>query len=461
MKYLLFLLPLLSWSCKSIHIPEPVVERMDPPMPVLAISHINVPIEIDLQSQLREVEKSLPKSFEGKQEQCEGVSFTYKFLREPIDFQLKQTSLYYEVDGKFELKLNYCPKCHELWNENGSCAVPRISASCGVGEPMRRVKVGYNTTVSITDSYTFNTETKLKKFDVLDPCEITIFKYDATNQVEKQVKGQLQSLEKDIDRQIESVDIRSSIKDVWRKLEEPIDLSGYGLLYLKPKSMALSPVSFNSMNKRSELTAQLTLEPFITTNKEQTIYSDLPKQVKYIAGQGYALNILVKASYDSINKIMNKDLRGYKIPFKGKEIIVDSLQILGNQEQKLIIQVCFSGSKNGVFFLVGTPFITEDQFFILSDLSYDINSKNVLLKSAKWIFDKRILEELNKSAKYDLNPLLKETKNSITQQLNTELDKGVFLSGTVDKLAVSGIQLGSSGFFLTTEVLGNLKLKMK
>jgi len=461
MKYILFLLPIFIWSCKSIDIPEPIVEQVDPPIPTLPLSQINVPIEIDLQSQLKNVEKSLPKSFEGKQEQCEGVSFAYRFIREPINFQLKKTSLYYEVDGKFELKLNYCPKCHSLWDENGSCTVPRIYASCGVGEPMRRVKVGYNTNVSISDSYSFNTETKLKVFDVLDPCEITVFKYDATSQVEKQVKSQLQSLERDIDKQIESVDIRSSIKDVWRQLEEPMDLSGYGFLYLKPKSMSLSPVTFDATNKRAELTAELTAEPYITTNKEQTYYSDLPKQAKYTKGNGYALNILVKASYDSINKLMNKDLMGYKIPFNGKEIIVDSLHILGNQEQKLIIQVYFSGSKKGVFFLVGTPMITEDQFFILTNLEYDLNSKSVLLKTAKWMFDKRILEELNKSAKYDLNPLLTETKTTITQQLNSKLDEGVFLSGTVDRLTVSGIQLGTAGFFLTTEVSGNLKLKMK
>jgi hypothetical protein len=225
--------------------------------------------------------------------------------------------------------------------------------------------------------------------------------------------------------------------------------------------MSLSPVTFDAVNKRAEVTAELTAEPFITTNREQAVYSDLPKQAKYTKGQGYALNILVKASYDSINKIMNKDLMGYKIPFNGKEIVVDSLHILGNQEQKLIIQVYFSGSKRGEFFLVGTPLITDDQFFVLTNLAYDLNSKSVLLKTAKWMFDKRILEELNKSAKYDLNPLLNETKNTITQQLNSKLDEGVFLTGTVDRLAVSSIQLGTSGFFLTTEVSGNLKLKMK
>jgi len=461
MKYLLFYLPLLICSCKSIDIPEPTVEMIDPPLPALSVSKITVPIEIDLRSKLNEVEKSLPLSFDGKQEQCEGVSFSYKFIREPLNFQLTKTGLYYEVDGKFELKLNYCPKCHSLWEEKGTCAVPRIYASCGVGEPMRRVKVGYNTTVSITNAYAFNAETKLKRFDVIDPCEITVFKYDATSQVEKQVKHQLQSLEKDIDRQIESVDIRSSIKDVWRQLEEPMNLNDYGFLFLKPKTIALSSVTFDAVNKRAELSAELTAEPYITTNKEQTIYSALPNQTKYTPSQGYAMNILVKASYDSINRIMNKNFIGYKMPYNGKEINVDSLHILGNKEQKLIIQVYFSGSKKGEFYLVGTPFITDDQFFVLTDLEYDINSKSVLLKTAKWMFDKRILEELNKSAKYDLNPLLNETKTTITNQLNSQLDEGVFLSGTVNRLAVSSIQLGVKGFFLTTEVSGYMKLKMK
>jgi len=461
LNFFLLLLTAFLWSCKTIDIPTPVLEQSEPKPIPRSISYINVPIEIDLQQQLKDVEKSLPKTFEGKQEACEGVSFSYKFIREPIDFQAKKSSLYYEVMGKFELKLNYCPKCHSLWDEKGSCTVPRIYASCGVGEPMRRVKVAYNTTVSITDSYNFNTETRLKLFNVLDPCEITVFKYDATSEVEKQVKVQLQALEKDIDKQIESVDLRSSIKDVWHQLEEPMDLSGYGFLYLKPKSLALSPVSFDPENNRAEMTAELTAEPFISTNSEKEVYTELPKQSKFTNGQGYNLNILVKASYDSINQLMNKQLMGYKIPLKGKEIIIDSLHILGNQAHKLVIQVSFSGTKKGVFFLVGTPKITEDQYFVLSDLVYDLTSKSILLKTASWLFDSRIIDELNKTAKYDLTPLLTETKQTITTQLNTQLDKGVFLSGTVDKLTVSDIQLGTTDFYLNTQVSGNLKLKMK
>lgn len=448
-------------SCKTIDISRPSVSMVDTGVVDLAPSYINIPVEIDLTSQLNEVEKSLPKQFVGKQEQCEGVSFSYKFLREPIGFQLKSNALYYEVDGKFELKLNYCPKCHEWWDDKGSCTVPRIYASCGSGEPMRRVKVAYSTTVSITDSYRFNTNTKLKKFELLDPCEITVFKYDATSLVEKQVREQLESMEKDIDKQIEAVDIRSSLQDVWKQLEDPMNLSGYGLLYLNPKSMALSPVRFETNSKMATLHAQLIVQPLISTNEITQQRTALPNQSTYKSGDGFELAISVKASYDSINKLMNQSIKGMDIPFKNKHIVIDSVHVLGQQNQKLLVEVCFSGSKKGVFFLVGQPEITPEQHFMMRDIAYDLNSKSVLLKTAKWLFDKRILEEIRKAADYDLNPLLQETKVSINQQLNTTLTQGVFLSGKVDQLSVSNIILGATDFYMMTRVSGNVKLKMK
>lgn len=461
MKLLVCLLLFVLCSCKTIDIAKPILSSPDTSLLVLPPSYINIPVEIDLTSQLKEVEKSLPKQFEGKQEQCEGVSFSYKFIREPIDFQLKPSSLYYEVDGKFELKLNYCPKCHELWDDKGSCTVPRIYASCGSGEPMRKVRVAYSTNISITEGYRFNTSTKLKKFDVLDPCEITVFKYDATSEVEKQVRVQLEALEKDIDKQIEGVDIRSSLQDVWKQLEEPMDLSGYGLLYLNPKSMALSPVSFENNPKKATLNALLTVQPMISTNRIILQRTSLPNQTPYKNSDGFQLAISVKASYDSINKLMNQSMMGMDIPFKNKHLIIDSLQVLGQQDQKLLVEVHFSGSKRGVFYLVGRPSLTPEQHFVMLDVAYDLNSKSVLLKTTKWLFDKRILEELSKAADYDLNPLLQETKVSINQQLNTALAEGVFLSGKVDQLSVSNIILGPNDFYMMTQVSGNMKLKMK
>ena len=460
-KYLIFFVPLFIGSCKSIDIEQPLINESDPLIHQQKESTLHIPIEIGLQNQLKEVEKTLPLSFHGQDEQCEGISFSYKFIREPIRFHLNPASLDYEIDGKFELKLNYCPKCQELWTTKGTCIIPRLYASCGFEEPMRRVRIGYNTAISLTDQYAFHSDTKLTSFKIIDPCEISVFKYDATSQVEKQVIGELKALEKDIDKQIESINISSYIKEVWKQLEQPIDLSGYGLLYLKPNSLALSPVLLDEKNHQAHVTAQLGVKPVISTNKETLETHPLPKQSDYTNGQRFHLSTLVKASYDSINKRMNHELMGYKIPIKKRVLIIDSLFAIGNYEQKLIVKVYFSGSRKGVFYLSGSPLITEDQCVVLSNMEYDLNTKSILLKTARWLFDKRILELLTHASKFDLKPILNQTKTSITQNINTTIDDGIFLSGDIQNLSLYNLQLGTTGFFVDTEVSGNLKLKIK
>ena len=62
-------------------------------------STIYLPIKINLQPYFNETEKSLPKTFNGKEDNCSGVSYSYKFTRNPIEFEGKGDYMYYEVDG--------------------------------------------------------------------------------------------------------------------------------------------------------------------------------------------------------------------------------------------------------------------------------------------------------------------------------------------------------------------------
>jgi hypothetical protein len=94
-------------------------------------------------------------------------------------------------------------------------------------------------------------------------------------------------------------------------------------------------------------------------------------------------------------------------------------------------------------------------------MEYDLNTKSILLKTARWLFDKRILELLTHASKFDLKPILNQTKTSITQNINTTIDDGIFLSGDIQNLSLYNLQLGTTGFFVDTEVSGNLKLKIK
>ena len=94
-------------SCKAIEtaVPENFVE----PYPALnsEVSAITIPVEIDLSSYLKAAEKEIPKSYSGKNEQCEGVSTAYSIKRDEIKFSGSGNKIGYELGGQLKLKINY------------------------------------------------------------------------------------------------------------------------------------------------------------------------------------------------------------------------------------------------------------------------------------------------------------------------------------------------------------------
>ena len=223
--------------------------------------------------------------------------------------------IYLVILHHHELKLNYCPKCHGLFDEKGTCVVPRVNAECGTKDPLS-VKVGYKTEISLNKKCQFESSTSLSKFDLLDPCIITLFKYDATSEVKKQVKAELKQLEEDIDKQIEAIDIRSDLKSTWKELQEPIAIDGYGFLYINPTVASVSDLTF-SKNKVA-VDINLKVAPMVSTETLQLKVQPLPDLKEFKKTKGIQMGIDISASYDSLSSIANKELRGKELKFKRK-----------------------------------------------------------------------------------------------------------------------------------------------
>jgi len=251
---------LLFTRCGKIEpaAPETIVEEV--PILVQKESSVYMPIKINLQPYLNDAENSLATTFNGNDQNCSGVSYSYKFTRNPIQFEGMGDYLYYEVDGKYSLNLNYCPECTSLFDDEGTCIIPRIYVSCGVGEPMRRVSVGYTTKFSISPDFKFKTTTELRKFETIDPCEFTIFKYDATDRLRLEVLTVLQELEKDIDEQMASMDIRSEIIKTWDLLAKPTSLGKYGFIRINPKAISLGDIQFDNLKWENHFVAKFNSE---------------------------------------------------------------------------------------------------------------------------------------------------------------------------------------------------------
>jgi hypothetical protein len=331
-----------------------------------------------------------------------------------------------------------------------------------VGEPKRRVHISYKSKIGITENFELKSQTKLNEFTLIDPCEITVFRYDATPTIEKEVRASLVQLEREVDRQLASAPMRSTMIDVWKALQEPIIVEPYGYFYLRPQQLGIENLTLKNEGQKAYFTTQMVAQPLFSTNAIDLPKSRLPKNTPQLnAAKTSVFNLRTVASYDSINRFLLRDFDTQQIKITNKKYInIDKVQILGPQGERLVLSVQFSGTKKGTLYLVVQPYIDLQQHLRIREVDYELRTKSVLLHSAKWMLNSKLKEQLTANVDVDLSPLLSESKAAIEQQINGEITKGVWLQGKIDELSVQNLLLTTGFLVVDLRLTGVLKLKI-
>lgn len=422
-------------------------------------STIHIPIEVNLKPFLQDAEKQTPKKFADEKQQCEGISFAYQLERNPLEFNGLDNQLLLELSGKYAIKINYCPTCTGIFSEKENCIIPRVYASCGVNEPMRRIKVSTSTALSVSKDYKIDANTSLKEIVTEDKCEITIFKYDATKKLVEEMEKALKGVTADIDKKIEQTDLKKEVQKIWKELNNSIVIPSVGYFYLSPKSLAISSPNFS--NDKLNFTVSVNALPKVTLEEKKITPTPLPDLNSATSEKGFEISLAIQGSYNSINNLLAQNLNGKEIQLKKEKIKIDSVLILGATNQKLSFKVHFSGKRSGVMYFAGTPtFDKEKQIISFPDMDFDIDSKNKLLKSAAWLFDDLITSKIRESAVYDLSKDLTTNKKTIEKELNRELDKGIYMETKLKSIRIDQIIPLKDELWIVTNLEGELGIKL-
>lgn len=449
----------LSACRTTIEPTAPVVTEQRAPLPEQPLSTLVLPISVKLTDYYKMADEQVPYTFDGGEQHCEDVSYSYHFVRDPMVLSANERSVDIKVSGKYRIKMNYCPSCTDLFSDDPHCVIPRIYFSCGYGEPMRRMKLGYHTDIELTPDYGLSTTTKLTELKAIDPCEVTVFAYDATDQLLTEVRKSLQSLAKDIDKQLSGISFKKEATQLWKEAATPIEIPGYGYISMQPVSIKLT----NPLIQNNVLNTTLILEArpnFTTAKPVETNVPPLPPLHITPTTPGDTLELFadLHLSYDSISSLSNRYVKGTKLTIKKKDIILDSVRIAGASDQKLVFKVGFSGDKKGILYITGKPvFNKELQQIELTETDFDIDTKSALLNTAEWLFSDKILEEITKSSKQDLTPQLAQLIDEINKSLLYEYE-GFTLSGKVSELLVDQVYPETDRLIVRVAARGTLQL---
>ena len=128
---------------------------------------------------------------------------------------------------------------------------------------------------------------------------------------------------------------------------------------------------------------------------------------------------------------------GQKFSFQdGKyNVEVTSIELYGNEE-KLVIKTGLKGSLNGAIFFKGVPYYNPiDKSLSLKNFDYDLNTSNLLHKTAAWMFQGKLKKNMENAFVFPIGEQIEQNRKEIQSYLaSNKVAKGVTLSGKIDNV---------------------------
>jgi hypothetical protein len=453
-----FLLPLFFFSVSLFAQTTSTGLKIDS----LPESRIDIPIQVNLKPIYALAEKNVDTVFTSPnypdgwvQSGC-ASRYKYHFRRSPLIMSMQGTTLdlgftgYYQIIGSTRTCIS------------GVVITPWTPACrCGFDEGERKVSVGFTSTFRLHPDFVLNSTIIRKEPVPLDKCSVCFWGQDITNEVMNGLKEELDASRRIMEENYRNINLKPWMQYAWNMLNDVYAIPSLGYFTLHPKKLRMQNI--NAQNDLLSINIGITATPVVSFEKPdvpQTIIPDLTT-----ANNPGGFNIYLEAAlqYDSLSKVLNGYLAGKRFDvaeglFK-KHIIVQNADVWGDTLGNLLIRLDFTGSFDGSVNFTGKPvYDTAKKSIEVQDLDYDLKTKNLLLKTAKWLFNKRIIGELKKYTSFDLSQYYDTASLAMNDWLNREWTRGIRGSGTVSELKLTDVYALPQHLLIRSNCVGRLSV---
>lgn len=236
--------------------------------------------------------------------------------------------------------------------------------------------------------------------------------------------------------------------ETWFKLI-PIEL------YATEAVLQTDKITMN-MGLKCTMQTMVGQEPKNTFNKDEIIL----KPVSRIPNKAI-ISIAAVSTYKSASRIVTNNFKNQEFGSRNKKVTVQKVE-LWEKDGQLIIALDLLGSINGSIYLTGYPIyntVTQEIFF--DQLNYILNTKSVLMKSANWLLEGKILRSIQENCRYSITENLTEGKASLENYLtNYSPAKGIYVNGTINDIEFERMEITSKAMIAFIETSGEISIKI-
>lgn len=435
---LLILLSIAATGCSSSK-KTTSTETPGRSLPALPVSQINIPIKIYMRPLLAVMDSTTAKEFTNEKwpDYIEtGCDFRYKyrFIRSPFVFSCVNNKVTIGFRGSYQIA-----------GSKRICAFdkpvsPWVGGSCGFGnEPLRKVDLNIGSAMQLLPNHQLRTVTRLEKSIVIDKCEVTILQTDITTQVLDSIRASIDSYCLVFDNFVQAIN-NNSLLQQWRNGGNRVmPVSQYGYLNLNPAQFLVG--QFNSNKDTLLFSVGFTGMPRFSSDSSRLVTNTkLPPLTNTIGNTGINASLDAIYEYKFFNKLLNDSLRNKPFEADGRTFVIKEVNIGGDNNGKINIDVAFTGNRKGVLHINGTPTLdTALQVLSMPDINFSIDTKDILVNMFKNLFRKKIIKQLKNQSVLDIAALIQKNKMLIEARLNQPVTSWMTTSGKLYDIKILGL----------------------
>lgn len=438
--YPVFLMVLLA-SCATVKIEKPVE----------AYNYVSVRptpsiVGFTMEAKLSDIQRELNETFTGlvyddnSYENNGGDNMMVKAWKEgKIILTMKEDMLIYRVPLK-------------LWIKAGFKTTQLGITLSDYREVSGAIALVFRTRLSINPDWSINTQTEASGYEWITEPVVKVaglnipVKFVADLILQKNRKTIGSSIDESVK---EFLNLKPYALQAWKSLNQPLSLSDEYNMWLncEVSDFYISPILATNGIIRVHTGMKSVLETFVGNRPSAKAPPPLPLlQINNDLKDELTINASLDIPFDEINLQTTKYAGGQTFSQGGRSVKVESINIYGSNG-KLVAETRLSGSFKGTVYFKGIPaYNAKDSTLYLRDFDFDLSTRNVLIKSASWLYQGGFRNMIAKKMVWSLAPEIKMLFVEINNSLKSyPLAAGVTLKGQVNRITIDEITLTPDG----------------
>jgi len=293
---------------------------------------------------------------------------------------------------------------------------------------------------------------------------------DAIQHIVNIFKGGIKDLAEDLV-------LKSKMKGLWNQMQEPIFLDKELYLFVQPQTMSVGKMRVDLKGHQTSYTVlEMSASPLLVFGpKPPPLHVSMPPLAPFRPGPaGFEATSNVHMDYDDANRYLADPrikIDGTILPDTGKRnLTIHQIRFYGSGG-KVIVEVKISYNPfpfnldaqpaRMTLYLKGTPrYVPEDRVFDLPDLDYDVQTSDLLLRIASWIFNSDFKNHLRKVAKFPVGEKMDLLKVKVNNALNRPFGLLMHLKTQVTSFEVTDGYADNQGIEMLLSIRGKSSLEV-